>query len=392
MNHLKHRLFATAIGLGLLASGQVWAQDKTPLRLGAVLRIGHEQGFKMRQMIEYMIEQKNAAGGVNGRKIDAVFYNEDCVPNTGIDAVTRAIEQDKAHLILGASCSGVTLAIVPIVARLETPQITGQSTASAITQQGSEWVFRTSVPDRYQAVALADYMAGDLGKKRIAVLHETEAMGAGFAKEFISHLKERYQLEPVVVERSTPTDPDFRAQLIKIKSQTPDALALFLHEAESARAIVQARAVGIDPSVVRAGASTLSSKEFPTLAANAADGVLFTGTFNPFDTRDDIKAYSKLVYDKWGLYPDQNYSQTTDAVNVLFQVLDKLDIDGSDAALKDDRRKIRDALTQVKDFHGLAGTTTFCAEASPECRDGNKDARIFKYEGGGADAKIVTVK
>jgi branched-chain amino acid transport system substrate-binding protein len=386
-----HTASAMILSAAVLLPTLSYAQDKSDIRVGVVLRIGREEGFKMKQMVQVMIDEQNKAGGINGRQIKTFTYNEDCVPNLGVEAVTRTIEQDKVHVILGPTCSGVTLATVPISAKLETPSITGQSTASAITQMGSAWVFRTSVPDRYQAVALANFVTGDLGKKRVAVLYETDAMGTGFSGDFIAQLKKN-GVELVAIERSATGDTDFRPQLIKIKSQNPDVLATFVHEAESARSMTQARDIGLPSSVPRVGSSTLSSKEFPTLAGSVANNVYFTSTFNPFDPRKDIQEYAKMIFTNYNLYPDQNYSQTTDAVNVLFEALKSADIKGTDESLKDDRRKIRDALAQVKNFKGLAGVSTFCADPTPECRDGNKDVRILQYEGGGAEAKIKTIK
>ena len=110
-----------------------------------------ENGFKYGQMTKDQLEAVNATGGINGRKIEVILLDDECKPDKGIANVNRFIHQHQVHLIIGSTCSSVTLPIVRRHREQKVPQIVPHSTNASITQKGNEWIFRVSVSERFYA-------------------------------------------------------------------------------------------------------------------------------------------------------------------------------------------------------------------------------------------------
>jgi branched-chain amino acid transport system substrate-binding protein len=104
-------------------------------------------------------------GGINGKKIEVVLLDDECKPDKGIANVNRFIHQHKVHLVMGSTCSSVTMPMVDVTAKEEVPQIVPHSTNANITKKGSPWVFRTSVSERFYASVHAKYLSEKVGKK-----------------------------------------------------------------------------------------------------------------------------------------------------------------------------------------------------------------------------------
>ncbi len=214
---------ATALALGALAQ-PVQAQDGV-IRIGITLRMVVENGLKYGQMAKDELEAVNASGGINGKKIEVILLDDECKPDKGIANVNRFIHQNKVHLVMGSTCSSVSLPMVDITAKEEVPQIVPHSTNSNITKKNSAWVFRTSVSERFYASVHAKWLAENAGKK-VAYLFTNDGAAIGFAKDYKDFMKKTYNVDPVYEAQMQETDLDFRAHLLKIKSVGADVLAI----------------------------------------------------------------------------------------------------------------------------------------------------------------------
>ena len=128
----------TALALAAFAQ-PAQAQQDGVIRIGITLRMIVENGLKYGQMAKDELEAVNAAGGINGKKIEVILLDDECKPDKGIANVNRFIHQSKVHLVMGSTCSSVSLPMVDITAKEEVPQIVPHSTNSNITKKGSAW-------------------------------------------------------------------------------------------------------------------------------------------------------------------------------------------------------------------------------------------------------------
>ena len=375
---------AAAVALGAIATPAV-AQDGV-IRIGVTLRMVVENGLKYGQMTKDELEAVNAAGGIKGKKIEVVLLDDECKPEKGIANVNRFIHQHKVHLVIGSTCSSVSLPMVDVTAKEEVPQIIPHSTNTNITKKGSAWVFRTSVSERYYASVHAKYLSENVGKK-VAYLYTTDGAGISFAKDYMAYMRKTYNIEPVYEVQMQETDLDFRSHLLKIKSLNPEVLAIGGQHDAIARIVQQAVEVGIPAKVRRVGASASGNAPVPELAGDAVVGLTFAQAFSCKDERPVAKAFVKLVQEKYKVRcPDHDFSQAYETAQLVKLALGNANLGLTEASLKADRAAIRDALAGIKNYSGLAsGPINFCAAPTPQCRDGNRTGILVEYTKGGKD-------
>jgi len=374
------------LGLSVAAAPAV-AQDKT-IRVGITLRMLVESGLAYGDIAKTEIEAVNAKGGINGAKVDVILLDDECKPEKGVANVNRFIHENKVHLIVGSTCSSVSMPISDVTAKEQVPQLIPMSTNSSITQKGSEWVFRVSVSERFYAGAYGKYLGENVGKK-IAYLYTTDGAGIAFVKQLQDYMKKNYNADPVYEAQMQETDLDFRSHLLKIKAVNPEIIAFGGQADALARQIQQSFEVGIPKRVWRVAASSAGNVTYPKLAGDAAVGTTFTQAFNCSDERPIAKQFVASVKEKYKFVcPDHDFSQAWDAAQIAKTALAKAKLTLTDASLADDRRAIRDALASIR-YEGLAaGPIEFCAAPTPQCRDGNRSAILVQYTKGGEDFKM----
>jgi len=369
--------------LGLcLAANTAVAQDKT-IRVGISLRMLVESGMAYGDIAKSEIEAVNAKGGINGAKVEVILLDDECKPDKGVANVNRFISQNKVHLIIGSTCSSVSMPMVDVTTKEQVPQLIPQSTNSSITQKGSEWVFRVSVSERYYAGVYGKYLGENVGKK-IAYLYTTDGAGIAFTKQLQEYMKKYYSADPVYEAQMQETDLDFRSHLLKIKALNPEIIGIAGQADAQARQVQQSFEVGIPKGVWRVAASSAGNVTYPKLAGDAAVGTTFTQAFNCADERPIAKQFVAMVKEKYKFAcPDHDFSQAWDAAQIAKMALAKANLKLTDASLAEDRRAIRDALATIR-YEGLAaGPIEFCAAPTPQCRDGNRTAILVQYTKGG---------
>jgi len=382
----KKMMLAAAGTLALTTIGSPALAQDGVIRIGVTLRMVVENGLKYGQLTKDELEAVNATGGINGKKVEVILLDDECKPDKGIANVNRFIHQSKVHLVLGSTCSSVSLPMVDITAKEEVPQIIPHSTNSNITKKGSPWVFRTSVSERFYASVHAKYLSENVGKK-VAYLFTNDGAAISFAKDYMAFMKKTYNVDPVYEAQMQETDLDFRAHLLKIKSVGAEVLAIGGQLDAIARIAQQSYEVGIPSRVRRVAASAASNAPVPELAGDAVVGLVYAAAFNCKDERPVAQTFVKMVQEKYKVRcPDHDFSQAYETAQIVKQALGNAKLTLTEASLKADRAAIRDALANVKNFTGLAsGPINFCADPTPQCRDGNRTGILVEYTKGGRE-------
>lgn len=377
-----------ALPLALAAMTGAASAEGT-VRIGVTVRMLTENGQKYGQMIKDQFEAINAAGGIKGNKLEVYLLDDQCKPDIGIANVNRFIHQNKVHLVVGSTCSSVSMPIVLVTAEAEVPQIIPHSTNAKITKQGSAWVFRVSVSERFYSAVHGKWLAENVGKK-VAYLYTTDSASISFADKYMEFMRKSYGVEPAYVAQMQETDLDFRSQLLKIKAVNPDVLAIGGQSDALARMAQQSYEIGIPRKVRRIGASSASNATVPPLAGDAAVGLTFAAAFSCADDRPIAKKFVKMVQDTYDVpCPDHDFSQAWDTAQIVIQTLARIDLKLTDDSLAADRKAIRDGFIDLPPYEGLAsGPITWCADSSPQCRDGNRTGILVEYTKGGEDYEM----
>ena len=377
-----NKLFAGVIaaGVGVTATA-AFAGD---IRVGITMRMISENGQAYGQMVMDEIKGINDAGGINGNMIEATLMNDECKSDKGVANANKMIFQEKVHLLIGSSCSSVTLPIVDVTAKAGVPQMVPHSTNSKITQKGSEWVFRIPVSGRYYGGVNAKYVGENIGTK-IAYICAADAASVGDCANMEKQMRARFGAEPAYRADVQEKEVDFRSHMQKIKSMDVDGILVAALAETMARALVQSYEAGIGEDVRRIGSSSASNAPVPKIAGDAAKGVFFTAAYAAADNRPIAKLFNEMTRQRYGIHaPDHDFSQAYDLVRIMEIALKNADLDLSDGALAADRTAIRDAIANVEGYEGIAsGPISFCAAPTPQCRDGNRTAVLIGYTKGG---------
>ena len=377
-----NKVFAGVMAAGVgLAATAAFAGD---IRVGITMRMISENGQAYGQMVMDEIKGINDAGGINGKMIEATLMNDECKSDKGVANANKMIFQEKVHLLIGSSCSSVTLPIVDVTAKAGVPQMVPHSTNSKITQKGSEWVFRIPVSGRYYGGVNAKYVGENIGTK-IAYICAADAASVGDCANMEKQMRARFGAEPAYRADVQEKEVDFRSHMQKIKSMDVDGILVAALAETMARALVQSYEAGIGEDVRRIGSSSASNAPVPKIAGDAAKGVFFTAAYAAADNRPIAKLFNEMTRQRYGIHaPDHDFSQAYDLVRIMEIALNNADLDLSDSALAADRTAIRDAIANVEGYEGLAsGPISFCADPTPQCRDGNRTAVLIGYTKGG---------
>ena len=301
----------------------------------------------------------------------------------------RFVYQENVHLLIGSTCSSVSLPIVDVTAKGETPQIIPHSTNHEITQKGSEWVFRVPISARFYKGVVAKYLGDNVGTN-IAYVYASDAAAVSDAEGLIEQMRSLHGVEPAYVAQVQEKEIDFRSHMLKIKDLNPDAVFIAALQEPMARALVQSYEVGIPESVSRIANSVASNAPVPAMAGDAIKGVFYTAAYSDSDDRPIAQEFNAMVRERYGIQKvDHDFSQAWDLVRIVEQALGNAELELTDDSLAADRTAIRDAIAGIENYEGLAsGPISFCADPTPECRDGNRTVVLIGYTEGGEDFEV----
>jgi branched-chain amino acid transport system substrate-binding protein len=197
------------------------------------------------------VDEINAQGGINGKKIELVVYDFRGRQEDAVNAVRRMIEEDKVSAIVGANASGINIATAALVNRAGVPQIGTVSTNPAVTVDRNGKVrpysFRVCFTDPYQGKLIAYFAAHDLDLKKGAILYDIASDYSQGLREFFMKSYSEYGGEVVADEAfKGGQDVDFRAQLTKIRDAGANVLVLPNMGKEMALIMKQARELGMN--------------------------------------------------------------------------------------------------------------------------------------------------
>jgi branched-chain amino acid transport system substrate-binding protein len=255
--------FASALATGALA------QDK-PVNLafiGELSGAGAVSSTNFRDGALMAIEEINAKGGILGRKVELKQYDTQTNPGTARSQMQKAIDEEP-YVILGPIFSGIVKVSMMLAQQAEIPQIMGGE-ASDLTQQGNDYLFRTSFGQQVSMPKIANYMRDGVKAKTVAVVWVNNDFGKGGRDNFTKEMAARGI--KVVADLSTESgQTDCAADVVKAKAANPDAIFVYTNEEESARFLREARKQGIAVPLI--GETTLLGQKVIDLAGDAANG------------------------------------------------------------------------------------------------------------------------
>ena len=322
MHKFSKYLIATALGAAAFAVSLSGQADTIKVGFNVPLTgFAAADGKSARIGAELAVEQVNAAGGINGKNIELVIYDDQASPKESAPLAAKLITQDEVVAGISGSYSGATRAAATIYQENGTPYISAYAVHPDITRSG-EYVFRTSFMGEVQGRAGAKLVGEMMGKKRVSVI----TLANDFGKSLEVGFKEKageYGIEILGEYDYSIKDREFGPIVSKVKAESPDAIYASGYFFTAGPLVTQLREAGVTVPVI--GQEGYDGEMFIKIAGDAAEGVIITTSLDR-DSNDPLaQAFITGFQAKSGYPADMVSASTHTAVLVLAEALKQVD-------------------------------------------------------------------
>lgn len=322
-------------------------------------------GNSVRNGAQIAVDEINANGGVNGMKFELLFEDDEAAVETAIQAYNQLMDKGM-QAFLGSTTSNTTTALTEYTKEDNILQITPSGSALDCAQYDN--CFRICFTDPLQGTTMADYMADNMGMKKVAVIFDISSdYSKGIADAFVAEAKEK-GMEVVASESFTSGDVDFNTQLTKIKSSGAEALFLPIYYKEAAYIAIQADKLGMELPYVGGDGWDGVLGQLDKDQYGVVEGATFLTPFAANDPAELVQAFVKTYEANYKETPDQFAADAYDGVYVIKAAIEK--------ANSTDSKDLIAAMTQIS-VDGLTGSMTFDVSGEP-----NKGAKVVQIVNG----------
>ena len=330
------------------------------IKIGSVLSVTGPAAFlgdPELKTLQLYVERINAAGGVLGRKLALVHYDDGSDANKANGFAKRLIESDNVDLFIGGTTTGSTMAMVPLVEKAGVPFIS-LAGGVIVVEPVKKWVFKTPHTDRMAAEKVFTDM-NKRGLKKVALLSETSGFGQSGRKETLA-VAAKHGIDIVADETYGPKDADMTAQLTKIKGVS-DVQAVLVFGLGQGPAVVTKNYAQLGIKLPLYQSHGVASDEYIKLAGKAAEGVrlpapslLVADSLPANDPQKPVvTSYRKVYTDKYKEDVSLFGGAALDALMISVEAIKK--------AGSTDKAKVRDAIEATKGFIGTGGIVNMSA-------------------------------
>jgi branched-chain amino acid transport system substrate-binding protein len=352
MKTLRH---AAAAAL-LAAATHAGAAPKEPLRVGALLAVTGPASFlgaPEARTLEMLVQELNAQGGVDGRKIELLVKDTGGDPAKAVSFAKQLMEEDRVFAIIGPATSGETLAIKPIVEEGRT-LLLSCAAAEVIVNPIASHVFKVAPKDSYAAEMIFRRMK-KMGVKRIGFLSSNTGFGKA-GKEQVEKLAPAHGIEIAVSEVYDKAATDLTAEVTKLKAANVQAVLNWSIEPAQAIVIKNARQIGLAVPIFQSHG--FANIQYARAAGAAAEGVIFPASRvvvaealpEKHPQKPVVASYKKGYEGRYKEDVSTFGGHAWDALMILVRAVKEAGLD---------RDQVRGAIENMKGFVGTAGVFNF---------------------------------
>lgn len=345
---MKLKLLAGAAVLGALLSSPAAAQQP-PIRIGfhaPLTGFAASDGKSSLNGAQLAVEEINAAGGIDGRKLELVVEDDQAKPEQAVPLANKYIGEG-LKIVVSGSYSGPTRASAGVFQAAKIPYISAYAIHPDITRAG-DYVFRTSFMGEVQGRAAAKLIGDILKKKRVTLITLNNDFGQALSAGF-KEVAGKFGLDIVSEYSYGMGDRQFGSIVASVKRDNPEVLYVSGYFFNGGPLVAQLRAGGVTAQIV--GTEGFDTYNFISIAKNAAEGVLITTSLDRDSKLPQVRRFIEDYEAKYKVGADMVAASTYSAIQVAAGALAK--------AGPDDGTKIRDAIAAMKDFPTAVGRLTF---------------------------------
>jgi len=340
---------------------------------GGVVKIGHvapltgdipKVGEEGKYALELWLKDIEKAGGIDigGVKYKVQVINEDneSKAESAAAATTKLIAEDKVLAIIGAYSSKQAIPAGEVANREKVPMISPWSTNPRTTKD-RPWVFRAAFLDDFQGRVVAKFIKDEFGASKVAVLYDVASDYPKGLAEYFKQGADEVGLQVVAFESFTTKDRDFSAQLTKIINSGAEVLFTPQYYDEVPLIVKQAHQLGWDKPIV--GSDSWGSPELMNLCGQDCVGSFFSTHWAVAGAKGAAKEFIDRFQSTYGYAPGDVAALAWDSAHLLQKAME--DCGKLTGNLATDRKCIRDALANIKEYNGITGKMSFNEQGDP---------------------------
>ena len=349
-------VFAVATLLVFLFTGAVPGMVPGVGAQGAMIKIGvpvplsggnAKMGNDIVQAATMAVDEQNAKGGVLGRKLEIMSFDDACDAQAAVTAAHKLVDAGVAA-VAGGYCSSAAIPASAVYHDAGVAFVADASSNPKLTDQGFENVFRVIGRDDQQGPYAASYMTKALKAKKVAIVHDNTLYAKGLATATQDALKKMSGVQVVFFDAITPGEKDFSATLTKVKSLSPDVTYFTGYYPEGGLVCKQFKDLGVSGKFMAGDAN--NDPTFIKECGAASTGVYITSTPLPQD-QGTAKAFISRYTARWKQDPGPYSALEYDAVGVVINAMQR--------AKSADRAAIVKALAATSAYSGATGKISF---------------------------------
>lgn len=315
--------------------------------------------------IKLAIKERNAKGGVKGKQIKLITYDDQGKASECTTAVTRLITRDKAVAILGEVASSRSIAGGQVAQKYGIPMVSPSSTNPQVTEIG-DMIFRVCFIDPFQGEVCAKFAKTRNWTKAAILYDRTQAYSTGLSDNFKTAFTAAGGT--IVTEQAySGGDSDFGAQITTIKAANPDVIFVPGYYTDVGNIAIQIRKAGITAPLL--GGDGWDSAQLGATAGDAINGSFYSNHYSHQETRPAVQSFVSTYQTEFGAIPDGLAALGYDAAMILFDAMDR--------APSTSGKDIAAALAATTDYSGVTGVISMDAN-----RNARKPAVILEMKGG----------
>ena len=331
----------------IFVAGTAGAADTIKIGLLAPLTgAAAADGLSVHNSVKLAVERVNAEGGLLGKKVELVTYDDRADAKDAVALARKLIEQDKVVAVVAGSYSTPSRAVAPIFQEEKIPAVAAYAVHPDITKAGN-YNFRNGFLGMVEGKAAAYVAVKILKAKKIALLVSDNDFGRTLAEGF-KYYMEKYAkgVATIVSQQAYPMqEKDFKAYLSKIKQDVPDLIFSSGYYFQTGPVVKQAREMGITAHIL--GEEGADSPKFLEIAGPSAEGFVIVTNLNRDDKRPAVKKFLNTYEKQYKIQPDMVGASAYDAFMIICDAIKRAkSVKGPD---------IRNAIATIKNFNGLTG-------------------------------------
>ncbi len=246
------------------------------VKVGIVLPLTGAQakfGEVEKLSFDLALEEINAAGGINGKKLELLIEDDTGRPEVGRSVVEKLITKDKVVMLGGGYSSSVTYAVAGVCQQQAMPFLVNTGSADKITTSGWDWIYRLNPPASHYADAVESLLVATIKPKTVAILYENSLFGTSGAKAFEKTCN-KLGIKVLLKEGYEHGGIDYKPVLTQIKRLNPDIIYMVSYIMDASLLMKQAREMKLTPKMFIGGAAGFTLPEFVENAGKASDKVI----------------------------------------------------------------------------------------------------------------------